>query len=87
MKLRPITAAHAFLEPLTWSGGRRARSVHADTASEIWTDVSSISSTLAGADSSSQRRERLTTLIVGPQSSAVDQPSTTVRPADWPRER
>lgn len=63
-KLTAITAAHVFFEPFTSSLGRRARSAHADTASEIWSEVASMSITFLGTDNSSQRRDRFTMTIM-----------------------
>lgn len=42
MKLTAMTAAHLPLLPLTWWGGRDARSVHAQVASDTWMSGSGV---------------------------------------------
>ena len=55
-KLMAMTAAHFPLLPLTWEEGREAKSVHAETDIDTWTEASVSSSACCPVLSSDHRR-------------------------------
>lgn len=55
MKVMALIAAHLPLVPLTWADGRRAKSAHADTDIDTWTEARASSSAYSPVLSSDHR--------------------------------